>query len=230
MARRGLHLSPLAGREPALGPRPDGRLPSEARKSGEGVLLYPPTRGECPLTRIAARSDLSPQAGRGDHAATLRCYCTVVDMAAVIDPDGLFKPRADRLRRHLERRALRVSRAGLHLVIRSTGLINFAQGDMMMLGGMLTAALPMPACRSAAGAPLAIVARPSQRRVLLVCDPSGRRGDDGAGGADHDRHRRSASAAPSPRCGAPIRCMCSSSPAPLRSRCSASVSCRRNCG
>src|SRR5580692_10460414 len=41
---------------------------------------------------------------------------------------------------------------GFGLVIRSTGLINFAQGDMMMLGGMLTAVL------SAAGAPVGIAA------------------------------------------------------------------------
>ena len=41
---------------------------------------------------------------------------------------------------------------GFGLVIRSTGLINFAQGDMMMLGGMLTAVI------SAAGVPVGIAA------------------------------------------------------------------------
>ena len=41
---------------------------------------------------------------------------------------------------------------GFGLVIRSTGLINFAQGDMMMLGGVLTGAL------SAAGLPVGLAA------------------------------------------------------------------------
>jgi branched-chain amino acid transport system permease protein len=47
---------------------------------------------------------------------------------------------------------------GFSLVIRSTGLINFAQGDLMMLGGILTGALCHAGLPVAVSAPLAIAA------------------------------------------------------------------------
>jgi branched-chain amino acid transport system permease protein len=47
---------------------------------------------------------------------------------------------------------------GFSLVIRSTGLINFAQGDLMMLGGILTGALCQAGLPVAVSAPLAIAA------------------------------------------------------------------------